>query len=279
MRKYLILFLLFVLSLPLLAENATNVRVRQEGKTIVVTYDLKEKSVVTLLMASGNSSQYTELKSVSGDVGKGVFAGSNREIVWRPLDENEKFVAKNVRFKVEAQSNYEYYTQNAQMKTLVMGQVGYSVAPQLSYGVMVGQMYKGIGWYVNGRSNFLFGAPVVIGACDEQGSINGVKPFYSGNTYHTHIVINGGFMLNVLEKKLANKFNTLGFYVGCGYGKHELYAETTAGEWIVYAPTFQTGFSGNVGLFGSVYGVTLNVGLNTINFKYMDLEVGIGYMF
>ena len=86
-------------------------------------------------------------------------------------------------------------------------------------------------------------------------------------------------MMNVLEKATKNKFHTLGLYIGGGYGKRELLAETTNGEWIKYAPTSQTGVAGNVGLFGSVAGVTLNVGVSTINFKYMDFEVGIGFMF
>jgi hypothetical protein len=55
--------------------------------------------------------------------------------------------------------------------------------------------------------------------------------------------------------------------------------ETTDGIWIKYSPTSYNGFSGNIGLFGSVYGVTLNVGLNTIQFKYLELEAGIGFMF
>ena len=56
-------------------------------------------------------------------------------------------------------------------------------------------------------------------------------------------------------------------------------AETTDGMWIKYAPTSHNGFAGNVGLFGSVAGVTLNMGVSTINFKYVDLEVGVGFMF
>jgi hypothetical protein len=81
--------------------------VRQEGKSIIVTYDLSQKSVVRLLMASGSSESYSELKAVSGDIGKGVYSGKDRQIVWKPLDEHKKFVAKNVRFKVETQSAYE----------------------------------------------------------------------------------------------------------------------------------------------------------------------------
>ena len=113
MHKYIILLLILLSAITSFAENATNVRVRQEGKSIIITYDLSQKSVVRLLMASSNSESYTELKAISGNVGKGVPAGENRKIVWKPLEENEKFIAQNVRFKVEAQSAYEYYTQNA----------------------------------------------------------------------------------------------------------------------------------------------------------------------
>ena len=278
MRRYIFLFSFIFVALGLCAENAINIRVRQEGKSIIVTYDLSQKSVVRLLMASGNSEHYTELKAVSGNVGKAVPAGENRKIVWKPLEENEKFIAQNVRFKVEAQSAYEYYAQNAKIKTLVMGQVGYSVAPQVNYGVMIGQMYRGVGWYVSGKSNFQFNAPAEL-ACDKQGYLDGERPFYTGNTSITHYAVNAGFMMNVLEKITKNKFNTLGFYVGAGYGKRELQWETTDGLWVKYAPTSHNGFSGNIGVFGSIYGVTLKVGLNTINFKFVEVEAGIGYMF
>lgn len=278
MRRYIFLFSFIFVALGLCAENAINIRVRQEGKSIIVTYDLSQKSVVRLLMASGNSEHYTELTAVSGNVGKGVPAGKSRKIVWHPLEEYEAFVATGVRFKVEAMSSYDYYAQNVKVKTLIMGQVAYTITPQLSYGAMIGQMYKGIGWYVNGRSNFQFNPPAEF-ACDKQGYINGERPFYTGNTSTTHYIINAGFMMNMLEQMTKNKLNTFGFYIGAGYGKRELQRETTDGLWVENAPTSHTGISGNLGLFGSVSGFTLNVGVNTINFKYMEVEAGIGFMF
>ena len=279
MRRCIFLIVCIFSAIGIWAENATNVRVRQEGKSIVVTYDLSHKSVVRLLMASGSSEVYTELQAVTGDVGN-VAAGKNRKVVWKPLDEHKKFVAKNVRFKVETQSAYEYYTQNAKIKTLVSGQLGYSVAPQLSYGVMIGQMYKGIGWYITGRSNFHFQEPTQLHV-DAQGFIDNSTQFYTGNVSKSHYVIIGGVMVNFLEwsRLTKNKFNTFGLYIGGGYGKREIQWETTDGLWVKYAPTSHAGFSGNLGVFGSLYGVTLNVGLNTINFKYVEVELGIGYMF
>lgn len=278
MHKYIILLLILFSAITSFAENASNIRVRQEGKAIVVTYDLNKNSVVRLLMASGHSNQYTELKAVSGNVEKNVSAGQNRKIVWKPLEENETFIAENVRFKVEALSSYDYYTQNAKIKTIVSGQIGYSAAPQLSYGAMIGQMYKGIGWFVNGRSNFNFNIPSQF-TCNEFGYVDGERPFYSGNISTKHYVINAGFMINFLEWSIKNKFNTFGVYIGGGYGKRELYWETADGQWIQYASKSYSGFSGNVGVFGSLYGVTLNVGLNTIAFDYLKVEMGIGFMF
>ena len=278
MRKYFILFLLLVSALCLRAENASNVRIRQEGKSIIITYDLSRRSLVRVLMSSNNSGYYTELKAVSGNVGKGVPAGNARKIVWHPLEENGELVAQNVRFKVEALSSYEYYTQNTKTKTLVMGQLGYSVAPQLSYGVMVGQMYKGIGWYANFRSNFNFMAKTNL-ECDEKGAINREVPFYTGVKKSSHLVINAGFMMNFLERSAKNKFNTLGMYVGGGYGKRELQWEMAGGNWVKYGPTSVAGFSGGIGLFGSISGATLSVGMNTISFQYVDVVVGVGFMF
>lgn len=175
-------------------------------------------------------------------------------------------------------SKYQRYAQNAKVKTLVMGQMGYSVAPQLSYGAMVGQMYKGYGWYLKGRSNFHF-APSANLVCDANGSIDGDRLFFSGNTSATHYAVSGGFMMNFIEKKTKSKFNTFGCYIGGGYGKREMQWETADGKWVTYAPTSYKGFAGDIGLMGSLCGVTLSLGVSTINFQYVELEVGVGFMF
>ena len=283
MHKYIILLLILLSAITSFAENATNVRVRQEGKSIIITYDLSQKSVVRLLMASSNSENYTELKAISGNVGKGVPAGKSRKIVWHPLEENEKFIAQNVRFKVEAQSNYEYYTQHAKIKTLVMGQVGYSVAPQLSYGVMIGQMYKGIGWFANVRTDFQSRYPTDLYTGRwTYGWQNGLDetPFFSGKSHKSHFDVKVGFMMNFLEWSTKNKFNTFGCYIGAGYGNRTLQWETTDGTWVNIANgSTERGVSANIGIFGSISGATISAGVSTINFAYMEVEMGIGFMF
>lgn len=279
MRKFFIISLLLIFALPIMAENATNIRVRQEGKNIVITYDLSKKSNVRVGMATGNSTEFIELKAVSGDLGKGVSAGTNKQIVFRPLDEHEKFIAQNVRFIVVAQSSFDVYARNWSTRTMLIGQFGYSATPQLSYGLMFGQLYYGMGWYINARSNFKFNAPSQL-SCDKNGSIDGITPFYSGNTSTSHLIVNAGFMWDIAECFWTNtRFEGLGFYVGGGYGRRELQWETEDGAWVKYAPTSHTGFSGNLGIFGSLFGITINIGVNTINFKYAELEAGVGVVF
>ncbi len=274
MRKYIILLFLLFSAITSFAENASNIRVRQEGKAIVVTYDLSKNSVVRLLMASGNSTQYTELKAVTGNVGKGVSAGKDRQIVWKPLDEYEEFIARGVRFKVETMDSYDYYSQNAKIRTLVLGQVGIPVTSQLNYGVKIGQVYNyAFGWYVNGRSNFNF-TPAEL-TCNAGGYIDGERPFYSGNRSITYYIINAGLLMACPISD--NMFNTFGMYIGGGYGKREFKWETTDGLWV--KDFAHTGFSGNLGFLFSIYGVTFEFGVNTINFEWCELEAGIGFMF
>lgn len=280
MHKYIILLLILLSAITSFAENATNVRVRQEGKNIVITYDLKQKSIVRIGMATGNSTEFKELKAVSGDVGKGVLPGTNKQIVFRPLDEFEKFITQNVRFKVVAQSSFDVYANSWCTRTFILGQFGYSATPQQSYGLMLGQVYGGIGWYINARSNFNFNQPATL-SCDKNGSIDGITPFYSGNTSLSHLIVNAGFMWDIADWDCwtNTRFSGLGFYVGGGYGSRELQWETEDGTWVKYAPTSHTGFSGNLGIFGSLFGITINLGVNTINFKYVELEAGVGVVF
>lgn len=117
-QRFVIFLLLLSSALSALAQNATNVRVRQEGETIVITYDLDKKVNVRVLVATGQSNQYTELKAVTGSVGKDISAGVNKQIIWQPLQERTEFVAQNVRFQVEANS-VQYYFSVSETKKVV----------------------------------------------------------------------------------------------------------------------------------------------------------------
>ncbi len=74
----------------------------------------------------GQSNQYTELKAVTGNVGKDVSAGVNKQIIWQPLQEQMEFVAQNVRFKVEAKPYYYFSVSATKKVAFSRGNLQYS---------------------------------------------------------------------------------------------------------------------------------------------------------
>ena len=167
------------------------------------------------------------------------------------------------------------------INTFVVAEAGYAFAPQWGFGGMVGQMYNGLGWYVKGRSNFQFDHHATNGlVCEQGGLINGELPFYSGRTAAKEWLVNAGFVVDFLGKhRMQYKNNMIGLYVGAGYGMRELLWEKSNGDWVKYNPTSASGVSAGAGVIGSVAGVTLTAGVNTIQFKYLEIEFGIGYTF
>lgn len=169
------------------------------------------------------------------------------------------------------------------MKTFILGQVGYSLVPQLSYGLMVGQTYDGSGWFASARSDFHATVSTNGLVCDKGGMIDGIMPFYdpakktSSATWH----INVGFVMDILELTIKpnHKFDTFGLYIGAGYGVYQHAWQLNNGNYVEYGPTSAKGVSATAGVIGSVHGFTLKAGVNTINFKYMEIEAGIGWMF
>ena len=287
--------LLFCLPLSLLADNASNVRVRQRNKDIIITYDLSKLSNVQVWITSDKTPDFVLLNAVEGAVGKRVRSGQDLEIVWHPLEESEDFIADNVRFKVEALGSYEQYALpktsrktamggKTNMETFILLNGAFAFTKDMSYGLMLGQTYSGIGWYISGRSNFSFQSATDGLTCDKTGYIEteDAIPFYSGRKQVSVLAANAGIVLDFIELGGAsprNRFNTFGIYAGAGYGWRRLLWETMDGKWIEYGPTSRTGVSVNAGVMGSVYGLTLKAGMNMIQFKHLEIEVGIGWMF
>ena len=178
-------------------------------------------------------------------------------------------------------SPIDFQKKKPRINTFVVAEAGYAFAPQWGFGGMVGQMYNGLGWYVKGRSNFQFGHHATNGlVCEHGGLINGELPFYSGRTAAKEWLVNAGFVVDFLGKqRMQYKNNMIGLYVGAGYGMRELLWEKSNGDWVRYNPTSASGVSAGAGVIGGVAGVTLTAGVNTIQFKYLEIEFGIGYTF
>ena len=86
-------------------QTVTNVDAYQEGKNIIITYDIDKAGSVGDVYSStdGGRTWGEALRQVTGDVNKQVPAGSHR-IVWNVLAEREKLSGANICFKVVANS-------------------------------------------------------------------------------------------------------------------------------------------------------------------------------
>ena len=158
------------------------------------------------------------------------------------------------------------------MNTFILAEAGVALNPEWGVGLMFGQMYDGVGWYVKGRSNWN------IPKKDEYGG----KDFTTAKeTTSLEWIVDAGLVVDFLmqmEKK--DKDNFLGLYVGAGYGSRDWYwLNRNIERWMKYQPNSYSGVSANIGLIGSWHGVTIMAGVNTLAFKYMEVEAGIGYSF
>lgn len=266
LKKFLFITCLLALSAVASAQTVQNVRVRQMGKTIEITYDLDEDAIVSLKGYSGT--QELNVVHLHGEVGQ-VMAGTKHKIIWDVLEDYKEFIFDNVTFAISTKSLY------SGNRTLIAAQYGVGAIPQHSGGLMLGQIYKYAGWYVDFRSNFNYEKPTDGLTCGEGGLVGEELPFYSGKRTQSHMMLTVGALVDLTGNHWRKSL--LALYVGAGYGSRYSLWETTDGQLIQYQPTSYKGVAAKAGLIGSYKGITLSAGVASIAFKYMEVEVGLGY--
>ena len=156
-------------------------------------------------------------------------------------------------------------------KTIVMLEGGFHPS-QTSFGVMAGIVAKH-GAYVRFRSDF--GSASADLECDDTGALTSGgtgTPFYKdGATAKSKLSITGGYLYRFMKPLYG--------YAGLGYGQRTLAWETTDGELVKNTDHSASGLAFEIGAIGQYKNFALSLGLQTINFKYMELSVGIGYIF
>ncbi len=90
-----------------MAQQLSNVRALQEGKMVVVRYDLTggasgQEYEVRLWYAQGSGPWQQATKGLEGDIGPKVKDGTGKEINWLPLQELGRLSGTGFRFKVTA---------------------------------------------------------------------------------------------------------------------------------------------------------------------------------
>ena len=156
-------------------------------------------------------------------------------------------------------------------KTIVMLEGGFHPS-QTSFGVMAGIVAKH-GAYVRFRSDF--GSASADLECDDTGALTSGgtgTPFYKdGATAKSKLSITGGYLYRFMKPLYG--------YAGLGYGQRTLAWETTDGELVKNTDHSASGLAFEIGAIGQYKNFALSLGLQTINFKYMELGVGVGYFF
>lgn len=265
MKKYsplIVLLILLAHAVNGTAQKTSNVVASQEGKTIVITYDLDENAAITITATANNGRTPLQINALSGDIGKSVKAGKQKRIVWNVLDDyGDRFMYNDVVFTIKATPG---------RKTFILAEGAYSPVGQWGAGLMIGQVRQW-GWFVKARSNYMFHG--TEGTAKGDGFVEkfNCTPFYSGEKASAELIIDGGAVVRMGCPLYA--------YLGAGFGMRQAYWQTTDEKWVKYADNSVIGASVDIGLMGCIKGFTISFGANTINFKYVEFELGLGWMF
>jgi hypothetical protein len=156
-------------------------------------------------------------------------------------------------------------------KTLIMAEGGFHPS-HTSFGVMAGIVAKH-GAYVRFRSDF--GSTSADLECDDTGALTsggtGTPYYIEGSSAKSRLSITGGYLYRFIKPLYG--------YIGGGYGQRTLAWETVEGEWVKNIDHSASGIATEIGLIGQYKGMALSLGVQTINFKYMELNVGVGFFF
>lgn len=273
------IFLLFF-PLTLFAQTVSNIRAQQEGREIAVYYDLSALANIQLQVTIDG--KQVPVKLLSGDVGKRIEAGERKRIAWRVLDEKDgRFKARNVVFSVKALAPW---------RTFILAEGAASPMPfQPSAGLMVGAVSR-VGFYAKARTGFQYGnyRGTLSFHYDDiyiyQAHIGEEKiylrdadmPYYlTNNRKQTFWVADAGAIVRAYYKEDIMLY----VYAGAGYGKRQLLLQNYRNEWLKYTPTSFSGLSAELGLMMAYKHFALSAGVNTISFKYLDVQLGLGYIF
>lgn len=245
------------------SQNITNVDANQEGKAIAITYDLGEKSNISLYISYNNGKDKTliPIKYTSGDVGSKIIPGKSKKILWKVLDQypNKNFEGENLSFIVKGK---------IAMKPFVVINGGYSIDSQYMLGVTAGQLGQ-VGWYVKGMLTPTMPRNTEF-SCNAEGYVGDIMPAYSGKYYAFKCYGVAGMNIR-LGIPLYLK-------TGVGYGERRLYWETYDTNWVQNTPGSYSGLVIDAGLMASFKKVIISAGL-TVMQSNIDLNIGIGCSF
>lgn len=298
MKKFLLIPILIFISFTTFAQN-DKVIFKGEPKVgagkqgiqieyeIVLPQGMKWCDVALYLSTDGGQTFVNKpLTAVYFDIGRITESGVKR-MMWIPQQERQLLDGKGTDLAFELRviktAKMKYVSATAEnvvkeekvnaAKTPKKG--GFLIAanlglyPQLSYGGMIGWS-KGAGFYVKCRSNFSKMEETKYD-CLSDCTISGGYMWPSGEVQKSRMTATGGVMIRAAK--------WLYFYVGAGYGKRLISWQDLNGNWASVTDLSFKGVAVDAGAVLRFGKFALTVGANTTQFKYTELEAGIGLMF
>lgn len=242
--------------------------------------DLNEEPCAVIRVSAANIESYTFEGNIIGDViyesGEALvyITEGSRNITVK----SNKFGMMKIDFphKLEKQVAYKLelkliLPEDQKRRTLVMLEGGWHPA-QTAFGAMIGIVAKH-GAYLRFRSDF--GSVSADLECDDTGALisggTGTPYYKEGSSAKARMSITGGYLCRVAKPLYA--------YVGAGYGQRSLAWETIDDEWVKNIDHSASGLATEIGAIGNFKRFALSAGAQTVNFKYLELSVGIGFFF
>ena len=156
----------------------------------------------------------------------------------------------------------------------IMVNGAYAISPEYAFGITYARV-KQFGFYLNAMMNpsTQFNADY---HATEDGKINGVYPFYTGEHNSTRISATLGGLVRLRAP--------LYLYAGVGYGYRGLFYETTKQEWVAWhtSNAIYNGMHWEAGLMGNIKGFAISLGISSItdfSAMYYEGKLGLGYCF
>ncbi len=277
MKKHtlLILFGLLIGSQVAMAQqdNVTNIRAVQEDKMVTITYDLKTRSDVRLLISIDDGQTYTDTMKVTGYVNRVVPQGKNRTIRWQAFNNLGYGDYPEIRFKFvtkDAQQAQTPKVKRIPKITFITLNGAYTNTENPSVGFTFGQVQK-FGWFASVMSGFNFAGLAPAAVSNAEGFVGEDLPFYKDEYAKTVLSIMGGGVMRLNDMMYLK--------VGAGFGNRSLSWKTLDDRWVRNGGYSAVGVDVSAGLMFNLGGFVLSLDAVTTNFSIFEGRVGLGYSF
>lgn len=273
MKRYTLLILSYLLcaQVAIAQEHVSNIRAKQEGKTVTVKYDLSVRSDVKLLISVDDGQHYTDTMKVTGNVNKIVPAGKNKMIRWQAFKDLGYGDYPEIRFKfVTEEKQLAPRPKRIPQITFVTFNGGYTNTQNPSVGFSVGQVQK-FGWFASVMSGFNFAGIAPDATSDADGFVGEDLPFYKDEYAKTVLSVMGGGVMRLNDMMYLK--------AGLGFGNRSLSWKTLDDRWVRNGGYSAVGVDVSAGMMFNFGGFVLSLDAVTTNFKIFEGKIGLGYSF